>query len=79
MVFKKLLFPAVLLLTITINCSAQIRNDVKKRMQKILIEQYEKHPLMQTQDVYKLIHQAAFGSEHAVKDTVYVKNWLNNE
>jgi hypothetical protein len=34
---------------------------------------------MEICDIYKFIHQAALGSEHAVKDTVYVRKWMKEE
>ena len=34
---------------------------------------------MQIQDVYKLIHQAALGSEHAISDPESVRNWMERE
>lgn len=36
-------------------------------------------PLMQVQDVYKLLHQAAMGSEHAVGDEQAARDWLECE
>jgi hypothetical protein len=34
---------------------------------------------MQIQDMYKLLHQAAMGSEHAVTDPESARNWLKRE
>jgi hypothetical protein len=34
---------------------------------------------MQVQDLYKLLHQAALGSEHAVRDEQAVRDWLERE
>jgi len=34
---------------------------------------------MQVQDLYKFIHQAAMGSEHAVPDTAMARKWLERE
>jgi hypothetical protein len=34
---------------------------------------------MQLQDLYKLVHQASMGSEHAVSDTAAARTWLENE
>ena len=34
----------------------------------LLRNHFNRYPLMQVQDVYKLLHQAAMGSEHAVVD-----------
>ncbi|KAF0149947.1 MAG: hypothetical protein FD143_2671 [Ignavibacteria bacterium] len=47
---------------------------------EILIKhQIAKYPKMEARDLYKFLHQAAMGSEHAVKDTNAVKAWLKNE
>lgn len=46
---------------------------------KILIAEIKRHPNSQIQDIYKFIHQASFGSEHAVNDTATVKKWMNTE
>lgn len=51
----------------------------KVSMKKLLIEEIGKHPHSKVGDIYKFIHQAAFGSEHAVKDTIAVRKWLENE
>jgi len=37
-------------------------------MRKILINHNQRYPRWTIEDVYKLIHQAALGSEHALKD-----------
>jgi hypothetical protein len=34
---------------------------------------------MQIQDVYKLIHQAAFGSEHAITSVEGARKWMEHE
>jgi len=38
------------------------------RFSKIIKDHYFRYPLMQVQDLYKLIYQAAMGSEHAITD-----------
>jgi hypothetical protein len=38
-----------------------------------------RYPLMEPVDLYKLLHQAALGSEHAIKDTLAVREWLERE
>jgi hypothetical protein len=40
---------------------------------------WERYPAMQLADVYKLIHQAALGSEHAVRDAESARHWLERE
>lgn len=51
----------------------------KNRIQQIILSQTKRYPKMEIQDLYKLLHQSAFGSEHAVKDSVKVFNWLEKE
>ncbi len=45
----------------------------------ILLEEIIRHPHSTVEDIYKFIHQGAFGSEHAVKDTAAAKKWLETE
>jgi len=46
---------------------------------ELLLTEIVRHPHSQVEDIYKFIHQASFGSEHAVKDTVAVRKWMENE
>jgi len=48
-------------------------------MESILIAEAGRYPEMELNDLYKFIHQAAFGSEHAIRDTAFVRKWLENE
>jgi hypothetical protein len=45
----------------------------------ILLNEIKKHPHIEAEDLYKFIHQASFGSEHAVKDTAAARKWMENE
>ena len=45
----------------------------------LLRGQIARYPLMQPQDLYKLLHQAALGSEHAVRDAQAARDWLARE
>lgn len=45
----------------------------------ILGAHIERYPDMQIQDVYKLMHQAAMGSEHAVESQEYARAWMFRE
>ena len=45
----------------------------------ILRNHLVRYPAMQVQDVYKLIHQAALGSEHAIADPESARKWLERE
>ncbi len=46
---------------------------------RILALQFKRYPLMEVQDLYKLIHQASMGSEHAVQDLDGTRNFLERE
>ncbi len=48
-------------------------------LKKIIKNEIKKYPEMEIQDVYKLLHQSAMGSEHAVKDTAAVRKWMEKE
>lgn len=48
-------------------------------IEPVLQSHLNRYPAMQMQDLYKLIHQAALGSEHAVSDPESARNWLNRE
>lgn len=38
-----------------------------------------RYPALEIPDLYKLVHQAAMGSEHAVRDTLAARRWLDRE
>lgn len=46
---------------------------------RILALQFKRYPLMEVQDLYKLIHQASMGSEHALQDLGDTRNFLERE
>lgn len=45
----------------------------------VLRSHLTRYPAMQIQDVYKLIHQAALGSEHAISSANSAHEWLKRE
>jgi len=45
----------------------------------ILRAHFARYPSMQIQDTYKLIHQAAMGSEHAISDPEAARRWMEHE
>jgi hypothetical protein len=47
--------------------------------ESILRDHFARYPSMQIQDVYKLIHQAVMGSEHAVSNAEGVRKWMWRE
>jgi len=48
-------------------------------MRSILIDHARRYPLWEVDDLYKLIHQAAMGAEHASTDLAEVGEWLMHE
>lgn len=48
-------------------------------MRDILIDHARRYPQWRTEDLYKLVHQAALGSEHAVDDEARARVWLLRE
>jgi hypothetical protein len=48
-------------------------------MEAVLRSHLLRYPFMQFQDVYKLIHQAALGSEHAISSADGARRWLQRE
>jgi hypothetical protein len=45
----------------------------------IVLAHLSRYPLMQPADLYKLAHQAALGSEHAVRSEAAARAWLERE
>jgi hypothetical protein len=48
-------------------------------LRDILVTQSRRYPHWNIEDLYKLIHQAAMGSEHAVSDETRAHEWLLGE
>ncbi len=46
---------------------------------RIVLAHLARYPLMQPDDLYKLAHQAALGSEHAVSSEARARTWLERE
>lgn len=46
---------------------------------RILARHTVRHPKLEAQDLYKLVYQAAWGSEHAVADVSQARAWLEQE
>jgi hypothetical protein len=46
---------------------------------QILVNQVNRYPRLEPRDLYKLAHQAALGSEHALTDVAEVRRWLERE
>ncbi|MEW6651858.1 MAG: hypothetical protein AB1394_00165 [Bacteroidota bacterium] len=52
---------------------------IETTIETLIKDQIARYPNLEARDLYKFLHQAAMGSEHAVKDTNAVKTWLKNE
>ncbi len=48
-------------------------------MQSILLDHNRRYPHWSVEDLYKLVHQASMGSEHALSDENGARAWLNRE
>jgi len=48
-------------------------------IEAVLRNHFSRYPAMQIQDVYKLLHQAALGSEHAISDPEGAREWMKRE
>jgi hypothetical protein len=48
-------------------------------IEAVLRAHFVRYPFMQIQDVYKLIHQAALGSEHAISSIEGARKWMERE
>jgi hypothetical protein len=70
-------FPFLFLLLSAVTCT---RPSVEEAgLRRLLADQAARYPGMQVQDLYKFLHQAALGSEHAVRDTAMARNWMDRE
>ncbi len=47
--------------------------------QNLVLAHVQRYPKMQIEDVYKLLHQATMGSEHAVKNRQSAFDWMQRE
>jgi hypothetical protein len=45
----------------------------------IVVDNVSRYPHMQVEDLYKLAHQAAMGSEHSVSDIDRARQWMADE
>jgi hypothetical protein len=55
--------------------AAQSRHPVRR----IIANHVERYPKMELADLYKLLHQAALGSEHAIENAASARTWLMRE
>lgn len=52
---------------------------MKNEIIQIVKKHLKMYPLMQEEDIYKLVHQSFFGPAHYVDDAVWAKKYLLNE
>jgi hypothetical protein len=57
----------------------QTKADEELAFWRILANQVRRYPRLEVRDLYKLAHQAALGSEHALTDGTGVRRWLERE
>jgi hypothetical protein len=74
----------VLLRALWLACSVVLASpleaaDEERAMERLIEEQVVRYPRMEIQDLYKLLHQAAMGSGHAVTDTAAARRWMERE
>ena len=55
------------------------RDEPVMTFETVLHDHFARYPSMQIQDVYKLIHQAALGSEHAISNRDGARKWMERE
>lgn len=60
-------------------CTSAPRDPEASAIRRIILAQVRRHPRMEPRDLYKLLHQAAMGSEHVMEDTVGVRLWMERE
>ncbi|MFH0801306.1 MAG: hypothetical protein V2A78_02830 [bacterium] len=54
-------------------------NGDDRSLRELLHAQVKKYPLMQIQDVYKLLYQSAFGNAHLLRDPKSAQKYLSRE
>jgi hypothetical protein len=52
---------------------------ISPSFEEILLSQFKRYPGIQSEDLYKLIHQATLGSEHALDSTIAARDYLLRE
>lgn len=54
-------------------------NSEREALRRVLTDHAARYPRMQVQDLYKLLHQSAMGSEHALGDAGIARSLLDRE
>lgn len=60
-------------------CTSAPSDPETAAIRRIILHEVGHHPRMEPRDLYKLLHQAAMGSEHVMDDTVGVRLWMARE
>lgn len=71
--------PALLVFLLIPGCAAPATDLESAEVRRVILSEVAHHPQMAPADLYKLLHQAAMGSEHGVPDTVSVRLWMERE
>jgi hypothetical protein len=72
-------FAVLLLVALVSACASRSEPPETTSLRRIISAQVARHPRMEPQDLYKLLHQAAMGTTHAIEDTVTVRLWMERE
>lgn len=70
---------ALVLLLVVVGCAGSPPDGLATELRGILLQQVTRHPQMAPEDLYKLLHQAAMGSEHAMTDSAGLRAWMTDE
>ena len=63
-----------------VHASLWILSDMSNAELRVILKNHiARYPQIQAQDIYKLLHQAALGSEHAVQNEQEARAWLERE
>jgi hypothetical protein len=69
----------VFVLILSFSLQEKQEKDSRNVLERLIEKQVEKFPELEVQDLYKFLHQAAMGSEHAVKDSASTAKWMEDE
>lgn len=67
---------ACLVILATASCTSA---EEEQHVRQLLRDHAMRYPRMEAQDIYKLLHQAALGSEHAMSSPEAAREWLASE
>jgi len=70
---------ALVRLLAIMGCTGPRPDGIATELRGIILGQVARHPQMAPEDLFKLLHQAAMGSEHAMADSAGVRAWMVSE